>query len=576
VTQALGAGVAGRARAGCHAEVVRARLSSLAAWRWWPAVAAAAPFLALAAQLLLLRRDPVVTGDVAVLDLQALDAASLDARLGAYSRFGFRHPGPAMFYAVAPLVAASGRAPWALHAGGLLLVAAALGAAVAVVTARAGRVAGALAALVVLVHVAAVQVGVLEVPWNPLVIVPVLALFLVLAGAVDRPGPALAGAALSGSFLVQTHVGTALVVGAVGLVAVGAAAAGGLAGRGWWPPAGRARIATLVLAGLTVLAWLPPLADQLTEQPGNLRAIASFFLHGEGDRPTGPLDAAAYVGRELDVVRGAPYLGSLTPDTVGRGRSLVVLAAAVAAAAGLVAAAGRRGLGLAARLGAVTLVGLAAAVVALTRVVGEMYWYLPLWVSALVVPLGAGWAIVAADVVRRRRPDPTPAAPDPARRGPARAAHVPVAAAGAFAVVLTVPALAGPVYESPAFPVEDRYRADVVAARAMVDGVVDATDAASVAFDAPDDRPWPTVAGVVVDLERRGVDARVTAPFAAVFGEAHLAEGDEDVTVLFLPEGSPPGDGWRPLGTVAAFTVYSRAVVTGTASAADERPATGT
>ena len=50
------------------------------------------------------------TGDGAVIELYTLHATGFRQLLGPYSRFGFHHPGPAMFYVLAPFYAVSGHA----------------------------------------------------------------------------------------------------------------------------------------------------------------------------------------------------------------------------------------------------------------------------------------------------------------------------------------------------------------------------------------------------------------------------------------------------------------------------------
>src|SRR5688572_10385571 len=62
-------------------------------------------------------------GDLAALELRVLDATRGSLQLGASSRFGWQHPGPAYLYLLAPLYAVAGRAPWALHTGAALLYA---------------------------------------------------------------------------------------------------------------------------------------------------------------------------------------------------------------------------------------------------------------------------------------------------------------------------------------------------------------------------------------------------------------------------------------------------------------------
>src|SRR5205814_8098147 len=79
-----------------------------------PAIAAAAPFAVFALRILIHHRDPVFSGDPALLDMATRSAAHFHRQVGPYSRYGFSHPGPALFYAAAPVLLATSDAPWTL------------------------------------------------------------------------------------------------------------------------------------------------------------------------------------------------------------------------------------------------------------------------------------------------------------------------------------------------------------------------------------------------------------------------------------------------------------------------------
>src|SRR5436189_4764596 len=143
-----------------------------------PAIAAAAPFAVFAVRILIHHRDPVFSGDPALLDMATRSAAHFHRQVGPYSRYGFSHPGPALFYAAAPVALATSDAPWALMLavqliGGLTVVGAVL-----VVQQRRGVAAGAVTTGVVLIYALAVDLGLLQMPWNPLVIMLPVALCL--------------------------------------------------------------------------------------------------------------------------------------------------------------------------------------------------------------------------------------------------------------------------------------------------------------------------------------------------------------------------------------------------------------
>src|SRR5262245_57976259 len=58
-------------------------------------------------------RDYLPIGDLALIDLRVRDVWSRDIPLtGAYSRFGWNHPGPLLSWLMAPLSLVTGRAAW--------------------------------------------------------------------------------------------------------------------------------------------------------------------------------------------------------------------------------------------------------------------------------------------------------------------------------------------------------------------------------------------------------------------------------------------------------------------------------
>jgi hypothetical protein len=492
-------------------------------------VVVAIPFLVMAGRLMLAHRDPVLSGDHALLDLGVLDATRLRGSLGPYSRYGFFHPGPALFYLLAPVAWATGRAPWALHFGVQLLYAVTAAAAVALVGRRAGPAAGAGAAVVVLAWTALLRPGVLAVPWNPLVIILPASLLLVSTAAVRGLGPPLGVVLLAGTFLIQTHVGTGLLVAVCGAVAVGLAV---VRRQRQIRGARRWCIALLALAGVL---WLPPAIEQVTHEPGNAGRLVRFFLERHGSAAT-PMEAAALVGREVDVSRASiPYLGTPTPRGVGRDRSLAAIGVFAILAVALAVLGHRAGEDFAARLGVVSLLAVAAGDVSVTRIVGETYWYLLAWTSASVVPLATGWVVLAT-----RRLPATPA----------------VLVAGLASLALTAAVVAMPLYDSPAFPEEARYRAGVREVWAVVDPLVRTTKVDSVAFQTTSEAPSPAIAGVAVRLERRGVHTAVSSNLVHIYGARHRAGGREALRIAFLERGTPPPPGATPLGPAAGFDLY--------------------
>ena len=67
------------------------------------------------------------TDDFAIIDLRVRDVFTMNTpSTGLYSRPGWNHPGPLMFWGIAPLSWLSGDATWATRVGGAILQALAL------------------------------------------------------------------------------------------------------------------------------------------------------------------------------------------------------------------------------------------------------------------------------------------------------------------------------------------------------------------------------------------------------------------------------------------------------------------
>ena len=177
---------------------------------------AALPCTLAAVAVLLAGRSIDLAGDQALIALDTGDAANFRQQLGPYSRYGWTHPGPVWLYLLAGPYVALGRSGAALSAAVLLGQALAAAAVVAAVAGRRPRWRMPLAALVVVVYVLRVPVESLAALWNPAVLaLPLAAMILLAARAATGSLPALAWAAFAGTFLVQTHLGTVPVVGAV-------------------------------------------------------------------------------------------------------------------------------------------------------------------------------------------------------------------------------------------------------------------------------------------------------------------------------------------------------------------------
>ena len=356
-----------------------------------------------------LRRPPwYPVLDLAMTELRLRDVGSSDTPLiGLPGRIGpglaeqGSHPGPLSFYLLAPLYRVFGSSPWAMQAATVTLNIAALGSALAIAVRRGGARLGVGVAAVLALLVAGYGPTMLTQPWNPYLpllwwVVLLLAVWSVTCDDVAM----LPVAVFAASLCAQTHVsylGLAAGLGALTLVALVLAWRRAPAGS----PARRAvvRWSAWALAVALVL-WVPPLVDQVVNDPGNVRAIYDH-LATPAEPPLGPVRAIEVVLLHLDLpaflVRDSSWVGALPdPSADPRGSlipGLVVLG--VWALAWLVSL--RLGHRALTRLHLVVAVGLAASVVSTSRIFGKEWYYLVLWawgVAALLV-LAVGWTAVA-------------------------------------------------------------------------------------------------------------------------------------------------------------------------------------
>ena len=216
-----------------------------------------APAIAAVAALAGRRWSP--TFDLAIIDLRVRDVFTARTPLtGLYSRPGWNHPGPLLFYGIAPLSWLSGHATWATRVGGAMLEAIAL-VWLAVVTARTSlRLLLAAGVVTSFTYLASNQ-WLFHEPWNLHVPIPYFVLFVFVAylAAVGRFRQ-LVGMSVVGTLLVQTHVGYApLVFAGFGYVALCTI----VDTRNRRPLPDRWRQVVLICVAIWVVTWIAPIAD---------------------------------------------------------------------------------------------------------------------------------------------------------------------------------------------------------------------------------------------------------------------------------------------------------------------------
>lgn len=218
--------------------------------------------------------------DVALIWLRATDVGTLHTPLvGPYSRFGWDHPGPLLYFVMAAFLRA-----FALHPTGLLVGAVAINlAATAMALIHVIRRAGLTVGMVFAVAWLALSFGLgdrLISPWNPNILVLPFALFAVCAWLwADGQFQLAPLAVAAASFCVQNHVGVTVAVLAIGVAAIALRCIAPA-------PFTRAERRTLLAsAALGVVLWLPPLIQEFTQPPGNLSRLLRFFTSHSAEHP---------------------------------------------------------------------------------------------------------------------------------------------------------------------------------------------------------------------------------------------------------------------------------------------------
>ena len=364
----------------------------------WPAIAAG-----LSAQHL----DWHPSGDWGLLSIRIEDVGHATPLLGPYSRFGWNHPGPLLYWVLALPYHLLGWSARSMLASTALVNAVALGGTVSLAWRRGRLPLAALTTLALAVLTHAMGPELLRDPWNPYITVLPVALFVVLCWSGtegDRWAWPLAIAV--GSFIVQSHIGYAVLIAGV------AAAAALLAWRNRsaipiLPIDRRHRRVLCTTTGLvTLICWLPVLIDQFFGT-GNVSAIVSYFLTSS-DRPAGIHDALAQAAANLPL-HDVGWLGALPvvgSDGAVEGGDLLALLLPLIIYAGALALATAARAHSAVRFQIITGVAVACGVLATSRITGPMFGYLIQWwwILACLWWLSIAWSILDATLHWERSP----------------------------------------------------------------------------------------------------------------------------------------------------------------------------
>lgn len=487
-------------------------------------------------------------GDGAVVELMVRRAARFEQYLGPYSRFGWSHPGPAWFYALAPFESLFGTRGLFLGSWALNMAAAAC--TVWAVRRRAGEWAARWAVVVLAVAMLCVPSFDLWNPWNPSALaLPIVTMAVLTAATWQGSRLSFAGAVLAGSFLVQTHVGMVPLVAATMCVAVaglvgGRAPANAVAhDRGPSSPRWRRALWWTAAFAAVVLVWIPPVSEQALSEgdTGNVSRLAAFAADPVGRTAADsghPTAQQAFVAVTRQI--GSFPLGrdlwpgeSLNRAPLDAGRLVAAVAWLLLAAAVITFGWGRNRFAVA--LAAWTVVMYPVAFLSAMNISGPVFQYLLWWTAALPVPavIGAG-ALVATTATESARARRTADGPDPiARRAATAVVCVALLAATAVPLVsLTSAVRATDPQPFAPEPAGDQ-TADILEARYagfLPDGVLVV--------------PWakahPIGSSLVIALDRRGIAASVPVEELYQFGERSRPTRDERIAVVIADPGDDP------------------------------------
>ena len=469
--------------------------------------------------------DYLPTGDYAYIEMHTRDVGHHPVLIGLYSRVDWSHPGPAAFYLLSLPYRLTGGASIGVNVGALLINGAAI-AGMALVARRRGGTPLMLFTLVGCgVLARALGADFLRDPWNPSITVLPFGLLLFLCWEMTAGGSwALPVAAGVASYCVQTHIGYAplaipLVVWGAAWLVVHARGAGRRRRRGLVH-------ASLIAVAVVAVMWLPPLLDQLVHSPGNLTRIARYFEKPDAKAHTlaqGYRVVGAQLGLAPDWVAGqhklSPFLFGET-DLVSSAPAPVLLLPFVLAVVVLWRRRSSEGLRLAATLGLALVLG----VLAVARTIGAVNDYRLRWTWVLGMTVGivmawAAWTLVAGRWSRAEG-----------------RALVPIAVS-LLVVLAGVNAVAAARAGTPASGPNKNWSSTMAALISPVAHALPVGDG-EVLVHYTSIESLLHAPGVVLGLERRGIDARVEPEPATRFGEHRVHHRGPVRAVVTLVSGT--------------------------------------
>jgi hypothetical protein len=512
--------------------------------------------LVVAAVVLIVRgwNNLVPTDDIALTELQVREIGRHAVLTGAYSRFHWRHPGPAFFYLLAPVYWLLRSRSVGLDIGALLINAASLAAIIVLAARRGGRALVAYTSVLLALFCFAVGPAILYRPWTPHVsLLPFALLLLLLWSATCGDAWALPVAFGVGSFVVQAHVGyagpvaTAFVVTAV-LLGVQMA-------RPAWRPFSvrRLGVALAMSAAVVAVLWALPVWQQLTGQPGNL---GDLWRYARDLRPSRSYASALGITvRQLGVLPHqvvTARTGVASPNLAG---GLVTLGALLVAAI----VAWRYRLGASLRLLAIVAALIPVSALTVARVSDDLshgaYRYLVRWIAVIGL---VAWIALGSTVIAALQAHAATVTDRVARRRRATGLRVAAAVAAVALAVITV------VNVRAATRIDVRHDGTsplVAHLTPPVERALRTPRNGHVLVTMADTAPWDELAGLLLQLDRHGTPVVVEPAWGWMLGP-QLVRHHELVTQTVTIVGPARaaalrGDPvWRRVASAGGFEAY--------------------
>lgn len=486
------------------------------------------------------------TGDMAIIEMRVRDVLSAHPPVaGAYSRYGWAHPGPAQFYVFAlPYRVLGG------DARALQMTTLGFNLAVAATTVwlahRRDRATAIIVGLGVVALVAGAPPMTPAYGWNVTVtLLPFVLVAVACWRAVDGDDRAVPFAAAAAVFVVQAHVGVGVVVLPLVLATATAVARRwrrrGPASTGERPMAARGATVAVLVAAVLPLAW-----DVAANPPGNVGRLANWSV--ANDEPqVGMSEAMRMIGRSSsisflrDPELPGRFLLELEPTDAGLapGASIALLLACLGWAH-------RRGW-RSERDWCATIAALwVTAVVAAASITRPLGWWLVQWLQPLGWLTWTAVVLVAWRLTRERIP-------------PRRARTVSGAGLG-VAGTLAVAAAIGHAIATIGAPHPEAELARPV--DALTAAVEAARDERSIRLESagPSLLAESMLSGVVNRLDALGGDVCVDADMAYKLGEHRVCGPGPHrrLVVRFEPRTAPPPPGTEPIADVDPLTPAQR------------------